>query len=315
MSIFYKKYILILIAFCLFSGKGIFAQSAMVAATVDSNEILIGGQFHLIITATLPDNVIKIGWPTMPDSLQHFEVLDKGKQDSVFTDNRLTAISQTFTFTSFDSGKWIIPPFKIELTTGSSTTPIKLVTDAIPITVSFSVADTTSQLKDIKSVYIVADKVPVWYWIVGALGLLVIVVLVFLGYRYWKKKKPVKAISKLAAFEIAMKSLNSLQQYNLSLPADVKAFHVDLVDIFRKYLTAISNINQLNKTTSDIIIQLNNYSIGKDAVALTAAALRSADAVKFAKYIPDQESAVANKLALKDTIQLLNKKLTTTNSM
>ena len=78
----------------------------VVKTTVDKDEILIGQQFNLKVQATFSGDDFFIKWINVPDSLQHFELIQKSKIDSTFANQQLSGLSQTFTFTSFDSGKW-----------------------------------------------------------------------------------------------------------------------------------------------------------------------------------------------------------------
>ena len=89
------------------------AAQPVVKTTVDKNKILIGQQFTVHVKANFSGDDYYIKWVKLPDSLQHFELIEKSKIDSVFTNEKLSGLSQSFTFTSFDSGKWIFPSFKI----------------------------------------------------------------------------------------------------------------------------------------------------------------------------------------------------------
>jgi hypothetical protein len=310
MLICYRKYLSAFFVFAILFGNKVFSQTPALQTMVDSNEILIGGQFHLKLTATFSANVYATKWEAISDSLPHFEVVETAKPDSINTDNGITTISQTFTLTSFDSGKWNLPVFRIDFRQLKDDVSIGLFTDSLPITVSFSVADTTTMLKDIKPVYDVSVAYPVWYWVVAAVGLLLLIGLAYWAYRYWKKKSSaVTPVSKLAAYDQAINALEALNQYQLSVPEQVKIYHTQLVDILKKYLSAIANTNHFNKSSSDLLILLNGYTLDKESMAKASTSLRCSDAVKFAKYLPVAEDSIANRLAVKEIIILLNKSI------
>jgi hypothetical protein len=89
----------------------------------------------------------------------------------------------------------------------------------------------------------------------------------------------------------------------------VKTFYSNISQIFKKYYSRKNNQNWLSKTTGDLLLQLQAQVSSPDLVAQTAHLLRSADAVKFAKYLPEH---VANEEALasaKTLIGLLEKKI------
>ena len=86
-----------------FSSLLSYAQPGIKTFT-DKNEILIGEQLKLRVEADFVPGAYNLRWLSLPDSIPHFEVLDRSKIDSVYTNSRLSGISQTFTITSFDSG-------------------------------------------------------------------------------------------------------------------------------------------------------------------------------------------------------------------
>jgi Domain of unknown function (DUF4381) len=278
----------------------------VVKTTSDKNEILIGQQFAVKFQAVFSGEDYYIKWVTVPDSLQHFELVEKSKIDSVFTNQKLSGLSQTFTLTSFDSGKWIFPSFKISFSPVKDDTTLSIFTDSLPVTVSYSVADTTSTLKDIKAIREVEVFNPVWYWVAGVLLLLLIVCLIV--WWYCRNKKNVKLqplLSKLSPYEEAMQELGKLKTFNLSVPKEVQQYHNRLIEIFRHYLSRKENTDYLNKTTSDILINLKNSYLNKNITDKAAAALRFSNAVKFAKYIPPVADNEANQQLVKETIDLI----------
>src|SRR5580704_8027037 len=79
---------------------------ANVKATVDKQTILIGEPFHLLLEATVPDN-LPFAWPGL-DSMPHFDWLEKGKIDTTVRPGE-RSYRQNLTVTSWDSGAWAIP--------------------------------------------------------------------------------------------------------------------------------------------------------------------------------------------------------------
>jgi len=308
MLIFYRKYFVPFFLFVLLSANTAISQTPTIQTLVDSNEILIGGQFHLKISASYVANAFVIKWFSIPDSLPHFDVIETTRPDSISTYNGFTTFSQTITLTSFDSGKWSLPVFRINFHRLKDNANIVLYSDSFPVTVSFSVADTSAILKDIKPGYDVSVEYAAWYWIAAGLILLLGIGLSVWAYRYWKKKpSALSPISKIAAYEQALMALEALNQYQLSSPEQVKIYHTQLVDILKKYLSAVASSNHLNKSTSDLIMLFNKYALQNEAVTKAAASLRCSDAVKFAKYHPLAEDSIASKLAVQKIIVLLNK--------
>ncbi len=277
----------------------------VVKTSVDRNEILIGQQFNVKVQATFSGDDFFIKWIALPDSLQHFELVEKTNIDSTFTNARLSGMSQVFTFTSFDSGKWILPSFNISFNPAKGDTSINLLTDSLPVTVAFSVTDTTSALKDIKAIRQVEVFNTLWYWAGGAL-LLLILIGIFLWW-YFKKRKPVKksVTSNLSAYEEAMQELKKLQSHSLISYKETQQYHIALVEIFKQYLSRKENTTYQNNTTGDILLAVKQKYSDKDITAKVAAALRLSDAVKFAKYMPPVSDSETNLLEIKSIINLM----------
>src|SRR5204863_9459235 len=80
-------------------------QQPVVKTAVDKSEIIIGDQLKLTIEASFNPEEYRITWPAIPDSILHFEVVNRSKMDSLYRDKKLAGLVQTITLTSFDSGK------------------------------------------------------------------------------------------------------------------------------------------------------------------------------------------------------------------
>jgi hypothetical protein len=293
---------------CFFCFSFCNAQSPTIKTTVDKNEILIGEQIKLDIEADFPADVYNAHWLALPDSFQHFEVIKRDEIDSIYTDNKLTGLSQSFTITSFDSGKWNIPSLIVNLSPANGDSAVNLLTDSIPIIVAYSAPDSTNQLRDIKPIREVEVVNHLWYWIGGSILLLALILLSIWVYKKWKKKKPLLPVkSASSAYEEAMSELDKLKQYQLSNPEQLKYFHSKLADIFKQYLSYRQNKNYLNKTTDDVLLSLKEDNLNNEIVSNLAAALRCGDAVKFAKYLPSENVSRDCLPPVQKTIELLNK--------
>ena len=287
----------------------------LIKTAVDKNEILIGEHFKLKIEASSISPDSKIIWPVIPDSILHFEVISRSKLDSVYSNSQLTAISQTLTFTSFDSGKWVLPSFVINSIAANSKTAVNFFTDSLPINVSFSATDTTAQLRDIKPIKEVTVTNPLWYYLFSGLIFLIIFILVIWYFKRRKKDKlPAILQSKLSAYDEAMMELENLKKYNTSNQTEIKVVHSKLGEILKRYLSRRQNVDYLNNTTGNILMMLNANILDKNILSNVAAGLRLSDAVKFAKYIPPAIETEENVQKIKQVIKQLEQNYLSTNS-
>ena len=241
-------------------------------------------------------------WVEIPDSLQHFEVVDKSKIDSVFANQKLTGLSQTIIFTSFDSGKWVLPAFDVNLNPSNGDSAYHLSTDTFPITVSYQ-ADTTKELRDIKPIHDAKQDKPFWYWPAIIAGIILLIVLaIWLYFSFIKKKKPVPARPALTAFQQAMQGMEKLKQLSLSDVAGIKMYHIKLKEILKEYLSDKEGPYFTSSTTSEVLMLLNQKGIDKANLSKIADAIRYSDAAKFAKYIPSVQESEASWEAIKFAI-------------
>ena len=265
------------------------AQKPIVKASVDKNKILLGERFNLTVEVTFPSKEV-IHFLNF-DNIPHFEIVSKEKIDTSKTDKEIT-LKQKIQLTSFDSGHWYIPAFPLDK---------KNRTDSIPIDVVFSDFDPQKPYHDVKDIIEVnPEKKKEWWWyaIIGSVVLLGIIIWLLTK----KKKKPAVIEAKpIDPFKEAMLQLDKLQKENIS----VQPFYTELVNIFRLYVFRKKGIQSLQKTTDDLITQLRDINVNKEQFEKLSDSLRLSDAVKFAKYIPDQED---NKVAfknIKDSIQAI----------
>ncbi|MGG9961581.1 hypothetical protein [Ferruginibacter sp. SUN106] len=269
-----------------FCTQDIFAQSPSVKTVVDKNDILIGEPIQYKVTSTFPSGVYKVSGIILPDSVAHFDIVEKGKIDTSIQDNT-TTLQQTITLTSFDSGRWNIPAFKINFDPVKDDTTIFLSTDSIAVNVGYAPADSTSQLRDIKPIMEVEIKSYLWYYIGG--GIILLVIIGFLIWKYVIKKAKTDTTdftAKLSPYDEAIQNLDKLKQLNLQNPEDIKQYHAKLSSIFKWYISRRQKLSIMNKTTGDVLVQLAENNLPKDTLTNAATALRCGDAVKFAKYLP-----------------------------
>lgn len=291
--------------FCFFVTAlvaGITASYGQAVKTyINRNRILIGEQVRLEIKVNLAASNYRVDFG-IPDSIPHFDIIDKGKYDT--TDGGVYTMRQTLLFTSFDSGVWKFPSFPVTISAPGQA-PKSFLSDSVLIQVSYSTKDTSQTPKDIKplmEVFVVDET-----WIYYAIGAVALLIIVFLLYRYFKnreKKAPPVFNTKLTAYEEAIKALNELQQS----PGEPKVYYSGLSDIFKRYYSRKTNMNLMPDTTSDLLIRLKAHSRSADIVSTAAEVLRFGDAVKFAKFQPTENENVQAAGYMKQVIDHLEKK-------
>lgn len=282
-----------------------FSPGQALKTYIDKNQILIGEHIRYEIKLNLASSSYKVDFG-IPDSIPHFDIISQNKYDTV-DEHGVYTLRQTILFTSFDSGIWKLPAFPVTISYPNKAA-VKALSDSVLISVGYSPADSTNELRDIKPVMdvFVVDRT----WIYIAIGVLLLIILGVLLYRYFKRRKkkiPPVFNSNLSAFEEAMKALNQLQKSDI---ADAKIYHTSLGGIFKKYYSRKNNKNLMTSTTGDVLLLLTTHSKSPEIVSGLAEALRSGDAAKFAKYQPSVTENNQSLLQVKLAIEHLEKKST-----
>ncbi len=301
--------LILAIAICFsFCMQTTLAQSPIVKTFVDKSDILIGEQIKYKVTASFATGTFKHKWFTAPDSVAHFEIVEQGKLDTAI-ENNITTLQQIITLTSFDSGRWNTPAFKINFDAVKNNSTVNVFTDSIAINVGYAAADSTNQLRDIKPIMEVTVKNYLWYYIGGGILLLLIAAFVLFKILKNKKKIPVLAtVSKLSPYDEAMQNIEKLKQLNLQNPEEIKQYHSKLAVIFKWYISRKQGVSIMNKTTGDVLIHLAENNLPKEIITNIATVLRSGDAAKFAKYLPTSIESEVGLSKIKETINFINTK-------
>ena len=294
------------ILFLLVAFAGNSQTRTTVHASVDKTNILIGEQINLVIEANIPENE-PIGFFS-PDSIVHFEFLQKGKIDTANT-TKGTILKQLFRITSFDSGQWVIPSYTLPQSEN-------LKTDSIIINVGFLPMDSTKDYNDIKEIIEVnaAKKQDLtWYYAGGGL-LLLLILIYFLTRKKKKKEQQSAAVAEkiIDPYTAALEQLDQLQRENLTAKEATKEYYSRLTDIFRIYVERRKNLRSLQQTTDDLVTQLKSINLGKELYNQLSQSLRLSDFVKFAKYIPTESDNRNVFDTIKKSIQVIEKMNTTT---
>src|ERR1019366_875880 len=198
------------IAALLLCTRFTFAQGTVtVNASVDKKEILIGGQIQLTLEAKVSLG-LHVSWFAL-DTIPHFEFVEKGKIDSSITETE-KSYHQVITITSFDSGMHNIPPLPLGVD-GKN-----FLADSIPINVTFRPLDPKQDYHDIKDILDVRNPFGKYIvWAVAAITLVsALIVIYFITRKKIEKAEQQKEISRLTAYEEAVKSLKELKKQQLT---------------------------------------------------------------------------------------------------
>lgn len=272
------------------------SSETIVHAKVDTNQIRIGEQFNLELNAvTYPNS--EIIFPTLPDTFNHFEIVKRGKIDTIPNSNP-TTLRQQYTVTAFDSGYFVLPPFPFLFRDVKNPVSDTITTEALLIGVRTVPIDTTREIKDIKPIMTVPypwrEKLP---YILG--GLLLLALLIFLAVKYSKRKKielPIPQKPKIPAHVRAIDALKNIESQKLWQNGFAKKYHIEVSDVVRAYIEERFDIRAMEQTSDETIKLFGKNVIDGVQKEKLKYLLQLADMVKFAKVEPiaqENEQSIA----------------------
>jgi hypothetical protein len=292
-SVYHKRIVCFLFPVALFFiVAGAYSQQPSIKTSVDKTGILIGEQLEYKVAVSMPDNTYRLTWFTLPDSLGNFRLVTFNKIDSAFSNGNLY-FSQDVTLTSFDSGRQVIPSLALNFETQQGDSAFTIVTDSIPVMVSFSPMDSVATFHDIKSIIEVKKQWPWWLWALLGVALILLAIWIRFLIKFFRKKKEDQGIftSKLSPYDEAMKLLSELSEEQLPANSKEKQFHIRLNEIFKRFLSRRTKTFKMQLTSDEILMDLDDYGLNKESLSAFANCLRMSNAVKFAKYIPPENES------------------------
>lgn len=267
---------------------------AQVSVSSSSRNIFIGEQFTL--TFSFSKKVGEIDPAIFRfDSIPHFEVIKKSLLDSTRTGERLI-YSQNILLTSFDTGRWIIPPQVFQA--GKR----KYMSDTISVSV-LPAALKSNAYYDIHEILTVPEPASVFRKALLITGVLLSIGLLIFFISRRKKKRSETSSVKKDPYVAALSALDKLNKQN----NDVAFFYTALYSIYRTYLTGLLGVELAGKTTGELILQMKS-ELDEHDFFLVANVLRMADAVKFAKYSSSPEEVQSSLQTIRTAIDLIHEK-------
>jgi hypothetical protein len=285
------------------------AKGQEVSAHLSIDRILVGQPDTLTIVILSPTE--KVILPQFLDTLStSLEVIETGDVDSSLYDYGFTFTQQVY-FTSFDTGKFVVPQlsFQSEDSTYFSQDLFVTVTN-----VQIDLAKNIHGIQDIEDAPITMREVLI---VVGKtlllLSVILLIVWVFkrLYVKYKLSKESVVDLEPEIPFmDTFWDRLSAIEEGKFWQKGEVKKFHSQVTSLMRSYLEYRYGINALEQTSDEILTQLQILVQDKILFAKIEQTLRFADMVKFAKAVGVQgqhEKAIDN---LKELVQLTDFKST-----
>jgi hypothetical protein len=276
-----------------------FGQATSVTASIDRNAILIGEPITLLLEATVPLSA-EASWFAL-DSIPHFEFIEKGKVDSA-KDDESRYFKQEVRITSFDSGRWSIPPLPMDINGRS------YLTDSLVVSVSFTPFDPNQEYHDIKDILEVENPAVRYInWVLLIVTILsLLAVIWFLRRARVSRQPPAPVASSLDPYREALAMLENLQAQQLPEKGQVKVYYTGLNDVIRHFIFRKTGLPTMEKTNDELLLQIRRLGMKHEDTLPLAQTLRMSDAVKFAKYVPQPADNQQSYQQIRSSVDILN---------
>ncbi len=261
-------------------------QEVRATAKVDSNNIFIGDWLKLHLEVEHPAN-ISVAWPQLADSLQGFEVIQRGEHSTQQSGQNVLE-SAVLTITAYDSGTFIVPPLPFQYVVQGDTTKKLAETSPILVTVHGIPVDTTKDIRDIKPP--LSPSITFSEILPYLIGTVVLGGLVWLLYYIRQKRKMGESLLPEAparpAGEVALEALGALDAERLWQRGKIKEYHSQLTDIVRVYIERRFGVMAMELTSDEVLSTQQIKDLEGGAREKLREILFRADLVKFAKFQP-----------------------------
>lgn len=274
-----------------------YAQPVSVRAFTDKQKVLLGEPFWLTLEVKSLNNVKPPAFKV--DSLAHFEFITRDSS-GVIQRGDTSYYHQYFQLRSFDSGRWVIPPFTLRPFVKTSSLLIDVM-----FTENFDPRQPYHDVQEIKGVPFKIDAdIEKWWYLIAAF----LIFLTLLIYWLTGPRKPAAVRKRSGSATPFVKAVNSLEDLKKSQPEE-KLFYAQLVEIFRDYIAERTGITSQQQTSNNLIGKIKLLMADEVKYESLAQVLYLCDFVKFAKYHPEHSEAASAFEVIEDAIHYIEETL------
>lgn len=253
--------------------------------TADRDTYEIGD--YITITLTLSGTpAMQFYWPE-DVGISTYDLISSKPIDTVVSGNALT-LTRSFIISIYESGQVYFPAVEIPYTIPNDTTNYIVRSDSLLLNIRGIDVDTTAAIKPITDVLEVEVSNNLWRNILIAIHVLFIIG--FLVWFFMLRKKSVAVakapVSELPITDRYINRLLALEQQKLWQQEKRKEYYSALTDILRQYLEERFQFTAMERTSDEILLQIERHPETRAHAVSIRYVLDMADMAKFAKSQP-----------------------------
>lgn len=277
-----SRFVAILTLTLAVAGSAIPAGAQSARLVLDSDSMRVGETHRALLIAEYPapfDLVVPEASESAPAEIGDFELhrlLGRSRAASyggMIRDSLEFAVVTFALDTASTSGAQVLFASR-EDTLAAMVAPLD-----VPIIATYREGETPRDLAPIVDV-----PVRVWPWILGGIVVLIAGV-VFI--RWWRRRRDADGEEPAAEIrspvEEARRRLQALSSHPMQRPDEQKAYAVELADILRTYLARRLGLPARERTTREIMLELQRHEVRPDAHDAARDVLTLSDRIKFAR--------------------------------
>lgn len=283
--------------YCLVLSTIFFAQEDIsFNLNVEKNKIELGEPITVRLTIDFPTEYSnqKIVLPLITDSSklgEGIEIWDLSQvQDTLKENNKgdyFKHIEQEFTVATFDTGMVDINPLVAIFNSDT------ILSNAITLTVINEPLKKDAELKSLKPIeedpYTNWEKFMLWlkeYWVIVLIATL-FPIGVIIAYIILKNRPEKVELKEVIPLNIRVHSkLDEIEKEKIWQKGEYKQYHSSITNVLWEYLSERYQIATYEKTSEEILKQLEYKAVSNDHFIQLQKLMELADLVKFAKTIP-----------------------------
>jgi hypothetical protein len=281
-----KKLIpLIIMIIALLAVGGAAAQEpGSVTITPSTDSVTVGDPVILTVTVTHPAGA-QVLMPQLEPNWGSFIVRSQSPVTTVDNGDGTAAATQTIDVRLFAPGAFETPPLAVSIA-DSSGQLTEISAPPVAVTVNSVLAAGDTELRDIKPQAVLPAALT-WPALIAAIGALIATAIWFVARR-------VKAaFDNRLPHEAALDALTAVEKERLPENGRFQEHYTLVTDTLRAYVEQTQSVQATDRTTAEIQKELQKSSLTKEQAQQFSRILAESDLVKFAKFIPDLESAHA----------------------